>query len=337
MILLAMGTSMKRRTFMILLGGVAASTAWSPLRAIAQQWSGKVWRVAFLFPGSWNNLADRALFDAFREELQKLGYVEGKNLIIDRRGSEGHNERLPSLMSELIGLGPDAIVAVGVPATAVARRATSTTPIVMWGTNDPVGMGFIDSLAHPGGNITGTAGMYADTIGKSVELLRAVLPTAKRMAVLMSSNPIHPRAYEAAEAAGKALALVAVPISAPTSADLEQAFEEMIQEKCDALLVPADPIRPAIVPLAARARIPAIYQFSAYVDLGGLASYGASFSPMAGQTAQYVDKIFKGTSPAEIPVQQPTVFELALNLKTAAALGMSIPDSVVARADRVIE
>jgi putative ABC transport system substrate-binding protein len=335
--LLATGTGMKRRRFIMLLGGVAAATAFSPLRAIAQQSSGKVWRVAFLFPGSWDNPADRTLFDAFREELRKLGYVDGKNLVIDRRGAEGHYERLSLLMSELMALGPDAVVAVGVPATAAAQRVTSTTPIVMWGTNDPVGQGFVNSLAHPGGNITGSAGMYADTIGKSVELLHAILPTAKRMAVLTSSNPIHPRIYEAAEAAGKALGLVAVQISAPTSADLEQAFEKMIREKCDALFVLADPIRPVIVPLAAKAKIPAIYQFGAYVDLGGLASYGASFSPMAGLTAQYVDKIFKGTNPAEIPIQQPTVFELTLNLKTAAALGVSIPESVVARADRVIE
>jgi putative tryptophan/tyrosine transport system substrate-binding protein len=325
---------MKRREFITLLGAAAIAR---PLVVGAQQSSGKVWRVAFLFPGSWDNPADRALFDAFREELRKLGYVDGKNLTIDRRGAEGHNERLASLMSELMAVDPDAIVAVAVPATAAAQRATSTTPIVMWGTNDPVGQGFVNSLAHPGGNITGSASMYADSIGKSVELLHAVLPAAKRMAVLTSSNPIHPQAYQAAEAAGKALALVAVRISAPTSADLEQAFEEMIQEKCDALFVLADPIRPAIVPLAAKARIPAIYQFGAYVDLGGLASYGASFSPMAGLTAQYVDKIFKGTNPAEIPVQQPTVFELALNLKTAAALGVTIPETVVARADRVIE
>jgi putative ABC transport system substrate-binding protein len=193
---------MQRRKFILLLGGVAASTAFSPLRALALQSFGKVWRVAFLFPGSWDNPADRTLFDAFREELRKLGYVDGKNLTIDRRGAEGHNERLASLMSELMALGPDAIVAVAVPATAAAQRATSTTPIVMWGTNDPVGQGFVNSLAHPGGNITGSAGMYADSIGKSVELLHAVLPTAKRMAVLTSSNPIHPQAYEAAKATG---------------------------------------------------------------------------------------------------------------------------------------
>ena len=337
MMILATGTSMKRRTLIMLLGGVAASTLCSPLRAIAQQSPGKVWRVAFVLPGAWDNPADRALFDLFREELQKLGYLDGKNLVIDRRGAEGHNERLFSVISELIALGPNVIVAVGVPPTAAARRATSTIPIVMWGTNDPVGAGFIKSLAHPGGNVTGVAGMFADSIGKAVELLRAVLPTAKRMAVLTSSNPIHPRQYELAEAAGRALGLVAIQILAPASTDLEQAFDRMAQEKCDALFVLADPIRPTIVPLAAKTKIPAVYQFSAYVDLGGLASYGASITLMAKQTAQYADKIFKGADPAELPVEQPVVFELALNLKTAAALGVSIPESVVARADRVIE
>jgi putative tryptophan/tyrosine transport system substrate-binding protein len=325
---------MRRREFIMLLG---VATVVRPLVAHAQQSSGKVWRVAFVLPGAWDNPADQALFDLFREELQKLGYVDGKNLVIDRRGAEGHNERLFSLVSELIALGPDVIIAVGAAPTAAAQRATSTIPIVMWGTNDPVGAGFIKSLAHPGGNVTGIAGMFADSIGKSVELLHAVVPSAKRMAVLTSSNPNHPGQYELAAAAGKALGLVAVQILAPSSADLEQAFDRMAQEKCDALFVLADPIRPTIVPLAAKTRIPAVYQFGAYVDLGGLASYGASITPMARQTVQYADKIFKGADPAELPVEQPVVFELALNLKTAAALGLSIPEPLVARADRVIE
>jgi putative ABC transport system substrate-binding protein len=155
--------------------------------------------------------------------------------------------------------------------------------------------------------------MFADSIGKSVELLRAVLPAAKRMAVLTSSNPNHPRQYELAEAAGKALGLVAIQILAPASTDLDQAFDRMAQEKCDALFVLADPIRPTIVPLAAKTKIPTVYQFSAYVDLGGLASYGASITLMAKQTAQYADKIFKGADPADLPVEQPVVFELARN------------------------
>src|SRR5258707_5325320 len=179
--------------------------------------------------------------------------------------SEGHNERLFSLISELVALGPDVIVAVGAPPTDAARRATSTIPIVMWGTNDPIGAGFIKSLAHPGGNVTGVAGMFADSIGKSVELLRAVLPTAKRMAVLTSSNPNHPRQYELAEAAGRALGLLAIQILAPASTDLEQAFDRIAQVKCDALFVLADPILPTIVPLPTSAKFTEINQFSAIV------------------------------------------------------------------------
>jgi putative ABC transport system substrate-binding protein len=169
---------MRRREFIGVLGAVAA--VWSPV-ARAQQSSSKVWRLAFLYPGSWEDAADQALFDAFREELQRLGYIDGKNLIIDRRGAEGHNERLLSLMNELIVLGPDVIVAVAAPSVAAALRATSSIPIVMWGVTDPVGLGFVKSLAYPGGNTTGGANMYSDSIGKSVELLHSIVPTAKRM------------------------------------------------------------------------------------------------------------------------------------------------------------
>jgi len=202
---------------------------------------------------------------------------------------------------------------------------------------DPIGSGFVKSLAHPGGNITGVANMYGDAIGKSVELLHALLPDAKRIAVLMSSNPTHPQQYELAETALKSLGLATVRVLALTPADLERAFDRMEQEKCDALFVLADPIRPSIVSLAAKIRIPAIFQYFSYVEMGGLASYGASLTEMFVKAAQYVDKIFKGTDPAELPVEQPVVFELALNLKTAAALGLTIPDSVMARADKVIE
>ena len=179
--------------------------------------------------------------------------------------------------------------------------------------------------------------MYGDAIGKSVELLHALLPDAKRIAVLMSSNPTHPQQYELAETALKSLGLATVRVLALTPADLERAFDRMEQEKCDALFVLADPIRPSIVSLAAKIRIPAIFQYFSYVEMGGLASYGASLTEMFVKAAQYVDKIFKGTDPAELPVEQPVVFELALNLKTAAALGLTIPDSVMARADKVIE
>jgi putative tryptophan/tyrosine transport system substrate-binding protein len=325
---------MKRRDFINVIGCVAIA---SPLVALAQQSLGKVWRVAYLYPGTLDNSPDRALFDAFRAELRGLGYIEDKNLVIDNRNAEGKAERLPSLVSELVALSPDVIVAVATPAIAAAQHATSAIPIVMAPATDPVGSGFIKSLARPGGNISGMANMFGDAIGKSVELLHIILPSAKRIAVLMSANPTHPQQYELVGIAAKTLDLAVIPAMAPTPGDLEQAFDRMRQENCDALLVLADPTRPTIVSLAAQTRIPAIYQFSSFVVLGGLASYGPELKPIYRKVAQYVDKIFKGANPAELPVEQPVVFELALNLKTAAALGLTIPDSVVARADKVIE
>jgi putative ABC transport system substrate-binding protein len=324
---------MKRREFIGVIGGT--TIAW-PLIALAQTTSRKLWRVAYLYPGTIDNAPDRALFDVFRAEMRELGYIEGKNLVIDNRDAGGEAERLPSMVSELIALRPDVIVAIATPAIAAAQHATSTIPIVMAGT-DPIGMGFIKSLAHPGGNITGMANMFGDAIGKSVELLHAILPSAKRIAVLMSTNPSHPRQYELVDAAAKTLDLEVVRVIAPTPDDLEHAFERMRQENCDALFVLADPTRPAIVTLAAGSIMPAFYQFSAFVDLGGLASYGVDLKPIYRKVAQYVGKIFKGADPAELPVEQPIVFELALNLKTAASLGLTIPPGVMARADKVID
>ena len=179
--------------------------------------------------------------------------------------------------------------------------------------------------------------MFGDSIGKSVELLHAIQPGAKRIAVLMSTNPTHPQQYKLVDIAAKTLGLAAVPVMAVTPADLEQAFDKMDQEKCDALFVLADPTQPKIISLAAKTKIPALYQFSNFVDLGGLASYGASIPPLYRKAAVYVDKIFKGADPANFPVEQPVVFEFVLNLKTAVALGLTIPEAVVDRADRVIE
>jgi putative ABC transport system substrate-binding protein len=325
---------MRRRDFVSL---VAHAVAFGPGIALAQKSASKVWRVAYLYPGNLDNPPDRALFDAFRAEMRELGYIEGKNLIIDNRNAEGKAERLASLVSELIALHPDLIVAVATPAIAAAKHATSTIPIVMAPATDPVGSGFIKSLARPGGNITGVANMFGDAIGKSVELLHAIVPSAKRIAVLMSANPTHPQQYELVEVAAKTLGIAIVRVIAPTPGDLEQAFDRMRHENCDALFVLADPTRPTIVSLAAQARTPAIYQFSNFVDLGGLASYGPELKPIYRNVAQYVDKIFKGANPAELPVEQPVVFEFALNLKTAMALGLTIPDNVLARANKVID
>jgi putative tryptophan/tyrosine transport system substrate-binding protein len=303
---------MRRRDFVTFVG--RAAVVW-PVVALAQQSAGKVWRVAYLYPGNLDNPPDRALFDAFRAEMRELGYIEGKNLVIDNRNADGNAERLPSLVTELIALRPDVIVAIATPAIAAAQHATSTIPIVMAPATDPVASGFIKSLAHPGGNITGMANMFGDAIGKSVELLHTLLPSAKRIAVLMSTNPTHPQQYALVDTAAKTLDLTVVRVMVPTPAHLEQAFERMMQENCDALFVLADPTRPTIVSLAAKAKMPTFYQFSNFVVLGGLASYGAALKPIYRKVAEYVDKIFKGADPAELPVEQPVVFELALNLR----------------------
>jgi len=324
---------MRRRDVITLAGG--ATLAWLPF-ARAQQSSQKVWHLSFLNTDSWESEVQRALFEVFRDELRKLGYVDGKNLVINRRAAEGHNERLDPLANELIALRPDVVVAVAGPAIAAVQRATATIPIVMWGASDPVAFGFIKSLAHPGGNLTGVATMSSDTIGKSLALLHSILPAATRVAVL-GSVPTHKRLFEPTDAAARTLGLVTIPILASSSDELRQAFEKMVQEKCDALFVLAGPINPELVSLAAGKKVPAVYQFSAYVDLGGLASYGASLALMGRQTAQYAAKIFQGAKAAELPVEQPVAFELALNLKTAAALGLRIPEAVIARADKIIE
>ncbi|WP_213290964.1 ABC transporter substrate-binding protein [Bradyrhizobium sp. sGM-13] len=321
---------MKRREFIVALAGVAA--AW-PEVGWSQQ--GKTWRIGYLTPGFV--YPDFTLFEVFRQELSTLGYTEGKNLIIDKRAAEGRNDRLPALVDELIALHPDAIVAIATPAIAAAQRATSTIPIVMTPATDPIGSGFVKSFSRPGGNITGLANMYGDTTAKIFDVIRAVLPNARKIAVLMSSNPTHPGLYEVSRSAAQAVGLSTVPIVAATPAELERAFQDIKKENSDAVFVLADPIRLTIVALAAAAPIPAIYQISEFVEAGGLASYGPSLSIMFRRSAQYVDRIFKGAAPADMPVEQPTKFELVLNLKTARLLKLSIPEAVVLRADMVIE
>lgn len=324
---------MKRRALIAALGGVAA---W-PLVVRAQQ--SKTWRVGYLSPAfsPLNNSVDAAVFEAFRQQMRNLGYFEGKNLIIEGRYAEGHFDRLPAFANELVSLSCDVIVAVATPAIAAAQRATSTIPIVMSPSTDPIGSGFVKSLARPGGNITGVANLYGDVTPKSVEFLHAVLPNAKKIAVLLSSNPTHPPLYEIAQATAQSLGLFTVRVVAPTAADLDRAFQDIAKGNCDALFVLADPMRPAIITLATEYKIPSVYQISLFVDAGGLASYGANLPAMFSLAATYVDKILKGSNPAELPVEQPTRFEYVLNLKAGKSLGVSIPENIIHQADRVIE
>ena len=326
---------MERREFIF--GGAATVgcvvETW-PVMGWAQR--GKSWRIGFLTPGSLSGPTGD-LLEVLKQQLNDLGYIEGKNLIIDRRAAEGRNDRLAAFANELVALQPDVIVAVATPAIVAAQRATSTIPIVMTPATDPVGSGFVKSFAHPGGNITGLANMYGDTTSKTLEVLQTILPDAQKIAVLMSSNPTHPRLFEVSKAAAQVLRLSTVPIVAPTPADLDRAFQDIVNENCDAVFVLADPIRPTIVTLAAAAKIPDIYQIREFVEAGGLASYGPRLSTMWTRCAQYVDRIFKGAVPAEMPVEQPTKFELLINLKTAKALGLALPATLLAGADEVIE
>jgi putative ABC transport system substrate-binding protein len=316
---------MRRRDFLRILGGAAG---W-PLAARAQQ--KKIWRVAYLISGPPQT------FDPFRQRMTDLGYVEGKNLIVYTRAAEGQYVRLPGLAQEIIDLHPDAIVAEATPAIAAAQRATKTIPIVMAPATDPIGSGFIESFARPGGNITGIANMFGDLTAKSLEILHRVLPAAKTVAVLMSANPTHAQLYEVASNAARMIGLSTIPFVAATPADLDRAFLEIKQASCDALYTLADPYRPKIPELAAAMQIPAIYQYRHFVETGGLMSYGPNTSVLIAHAADFLDKIFKGASPADLPVEQPTKFEFVLNLKTAKALGLAIPDTIVLLADGVIE
>jgi putative ABC transport system substrate-binding protein len=317
---------MKRRNFIV---GICAAMA-APYGVTAQQQ--KVWRIGFLGSGR----LDQAL-PVFRKQMAEQGYVEGKSFIIDIREAQGRYDLLPGLAKEIIHAGPDVIVAEATPAIAAVQHETSSIPIVMSPSTDPVGSGFVKSFAHPGGNITGFANMFGDLSAKSLEFLHLVVPGARTVAVLMSSNPTHAPMFKLARAGGERLGLTTLPFVAPTETDLERAFLEIRKAGCDALYVLADPYRPIITQLALSARLPSIYQYSLFVDIGGLMSYGPDVLDIFKRAAVYVDKIIKGANPADLPIEQPTKFYFVLNLKTAKALGLSIPESVVAMADNVLE
>jgi putative ABC transport system substrate-binding protein len=325
----------KRREFIAALGGAAA---W-PMVAHAQQQTDKVWRVGYLSPVSATNLSI-PYFDAFRLKLKDLGYVEGINLGLYVRRANDDYARLPALASELVSLAPDVIVSVATDATLALQRATSSIPIVMTTSTDPVGFGLVKSLAKPGGNVTGLSNQGVDLTAKTLELLHVAFPNAKRIAVLMSGYPGQEGMVKQAYVAAGTLGLTIIPVTARTLDDLDDAFTKMRSESCDALFVLGDAridLTRRISELANEWRLPAIYQVSDAVDMGGLLSYGPDFHVEWRKVAVYVDRILKGANPAELPVEQPTKFELEINLKTAKALGLTIPDSIVARADKVIE
>ncbi len=311
----------------------------APLAADAQQ-PAKVPRVGYLV--SSGGATARHFFDAFRDGLRDLGWAEGQNIAIEYRSAEAKFERLPGLAAELVRLKVDVLVTGGTPAAQAAKKATDRIPIVAAAVGDPVGTGLVASLARPGGNLTGLADISVDLSAKRLQLLREILPTASRLAVLWNpAHPTNPLQLRETQAAAQALGLAVRPVAVRRAEELEGAFAAMARERAGGLLVLADPLglthRARLADLAAQHRLPAMYSFREHVEAGGLMSYGASLPHIFRRAATYVDKILKGAKPTDLPVEQPTRFELVVNLKTAKALGLTIPQSILIRADQVIQ
>ena len=284
----------------------------------------------------------RFLDEAFRQGLRELGYVEGQNIVIEHRAPGWQYERLPALAAELARSNIDVIVAASPPATEAARRATTTIPIVFTVSADPVAEGFVASLARPGGNVTGLATMSAEVVGKQLGMLKTLVPAVTRVALLRNpQQPAHAAAVRQADEAARALGIQVDVVEAHTSSEIDGAFVTIRRQRAGALLVLRDAAFRAqgtqIIGLAAKHRLPAMYGLREEAEAGGLMAYGASVPHNFRRAATYVDRILKGTKPADLPVEQPTTFELVMNLKTARTLGITVPRTLLNLADKVIE
>jgi putative tryptophan/tyrosine transport system substrate-binding protein len=323
-----------RRELMLVLGG--AMTAAPALRA--QQ---KVMpMIGYLASGS--PIPNSPLLAAFRQGLSETGYVEGKNVAIEYRWAEGSYDRLPALAANLVDLKVDVIVAPSTPAARTAKGATSTIPIVFEIGADPVATGLVASLARPGGNVTGVTFIAIELMPKRLELLSELVPQARVIALLVNpNNPNAERIMREVQEAARAKGVQLQILKATTESEIETALASLVQLHAAALVVAGDSLfgsrREQLVGLAARHAVPAIYDFREYAAAGGLTSYGTSSTALRRQVGIYAGKILKGAKPADLPVEQPTVFELVVNLKTAKALGLTVPQSILARADEVIE
>jgi len=321
----------------LLLGGL-----FSPSAAGAQQ-AATVARIGYL---SVNLVASAPQqHEAFRQGLRDLGYVEGRNVVIEYRDAEGKPERLPALAAELVALKVDVIVAGSTPNALAAKQATRTLPIVFISSGDPVTDGLVTSLARPGGNVTGLSSLTPERLGKCLELLTQAVPGVSRVAVLRQPGAVGERTekdtLKGAEVAARALGVQLQFVEARGPADIGRAFSDMTRARAGALAVWTTAMfvaeRRGLVALAAKNRLPAVYTLREFVDAGGLMSYGHSQADLNRRAATYVDKILKGAKPADLPVEQPTKFDLVINLKTAKTLGLTIPPSLLARADHVVE
>jgi putative ABC transport system substrate-binding protein len=334
-----MSARVKRRDFITLLGGAAA---W-PLAARAQQ-AGKVPRIGYMVTGSLESPDQRILLDAFRQGLHEHGYVEGQNVVIDYRAADGKIDRFPEVARALVRLSPDLIWAPNTPAARAAKQVTTTIPIVVPVMGDPVSDGLVASLARPGGNVTGMTFLGPELAAKRLELLKEALPGISHVAALW-----HPGAYgeptmremmRNIEAAAGALRVQLRLVEVREAADFARAFSTRAAERTDALFILPSPMlfteRRQIVDLAARHRLPSIAMAREFVELGGLMAYGASITDLNRRAGDYVDRILRGTKPADLPVEQPTKYELVINLKAAKALGLTVPPALLFQADEVL-
>jgi putative tryptophan/tyrosine transport system substrate-binding protein len=329
---------MDRREF---IGSVASGLLAAPLAVEAQQ-AAKIARIGYL---AGNLAATPHLQEAFRQGLRDLGYVEGRNVVIEYRSAEGKLERFPALAAELIALKVDVIVAGNSRAALAAKQATRTLPIVFAVAADPIASGLVTSLARPGGNVTGLSVLAPELVGKCLEQLKQTVPGVSRVAVLWQPGGLGERTDKdmpkAAEVAARALGVRLQFVEARGPEEFDRAFSDMTRAGAGALTVLTSSMlfgeRRRLVDLAAKHRLPAVYPWREGVDAGGLMAYGPNLADLYRRAATYVDKILKGTKPADLPVEQPTKFELVINLKAAKALGLTIPPSVLGRADDVIQ
>jgi ABC-type uncharacterized transport system substrate-binding protein len=329
-------TMRKKSSFFIVIAAVLALC----LPAEAQQ-PGKIPRIGYLTAASPITASSQS--EAFREALRKLGYVDGKNIVIEWRYADGRSERLPELAVDLVRLKVDVIVTHSAPAIHAVQQATKVIPIVMANVGDPIAQGFVASLARPGGNITGFTNLSPDLGTKRLEVLKEVSPKILRVAVFQNTLQ-HGPATKEVEIAAKVLRVQLQILEVRGPNDLERAFEAVTRDRADALMTLPNPLlredkipRKRIVDFTLNRRIPSMHEGSEYVEAGGLMSYGPDDNDNFRQAATYVDKILKGSKPADLPVQQPTKFELVINLKAAKQIGLTIPPNVLARADKVIK
>jgi putative ABC transport system substrate-binding protein len=326
---------MNRRDTVLALLALGAA----PLAARSQQ-TGTVYRIGFL--GGGLPSTSKSNVEGLRQGLGDLGYVEGRNYILDFRWGEGRNDRLAELAAELVRANVNVIVTAGEPAIRAAKQATTTVPIVMGAVGDPVGAGFAASLARPGGNITGVSNLAVEMTGKWLELLRETVPRISYVAVLWNpANPTHHAFWKEAQAAARTMGVKVLGVEFTSPDDFERGFTTMALERVDGLLVLPDPVtgsnRVRLAELMAKRRLPGIALFRESAEAGFLLSYGVSAFNNHRRAAVYVDRIFKGAKPGDLPIEQGTKFELVINLKTAKALGLTIPQSVLVRADEIIQ